>query len=152
MRRECRERFPRHRFQRKPLVNDSDMHHCMHVGIATPGWRGKRSQHSRRMRNPHFCVSCKRPIGVWSLNASYSLQYIFGRIAWCATVLQAFFCTQLWGQFRVALVVHLRWKALLRVPVGWPPCLCNCTKDTQIKTNIHMYIQVHMPLCMYTDQ
>ena len=27
MRRECRERFPRHRLQWKPLVNDPDMHH-----------------------------------------------------------------------------------------------------------------------------
>ena len=27
MRRECRERFPRHRLQRKPQVSDSDMHH-----------------------------------------------------------------------------------------------------------------------------
>ena len=27
MRRECRERFPRHRIQRKPLVNDPGMHH-----------------------------------------------------------------------------------------------------------------------------
>ena len=27
MRRECREHFPRHRFQRKPLVSDPDMHH-----------------------------------------------------------------------------------------------------------------------------
>ena len=27
MRRECRERFPRHRLQRKPLVSDPDMHH-----------------------------------------------------------------------------------------------------------------------------
>ena len=31
MRRECRERFPRHRLQRKPLINDPDIHHgtCM---------------------------------------------------------------------------------------------------------------------------
>ena len=27
MRRECRERFPRHRFQRKPIVNDPGIHH-----------------------------------------------------------------------------------------------------------------------------
>ena len=27
MRRECRERFPRHRLQRKPLVSDPGMHH-----------------------------------------------------------------------------------------------------------------------------
>ena len=34
MRRECRERFPRHRRQRKPLVSDPGMHHAtcvMHV-------------------------------------------------------------------------------------------------------------------------
>ena len=34
----------------------------MHVGIANPRWRGKRSQHSRRMRNQQFYVSGKRPI------------------------------------------------------------------------------------------
>ena len=33
MRRECRERFPRHRLQRKPLVSDPGMHHgTMHPG------------------------------------------------------------------------------------------------------------------------
>ena len=34
----------------------------MHVGIANPRSRGKRSRHSRRMRNPQFYVSGKRPI------------------------------------------------------------------------------------------
>ena len=70
MRRECRERFPHHRLQRKLLVSGPGMHHgtcdaraVMHVGIANPRWRGKRSRHSRRMRNPQFCVSGKRPIG-----------------------------------------------------------------------------------------
>ena len=42
MRRKCRERFPRHRLQRKPLVSDPDMHHgtcvthvpwCMSVSL-----------------------------------------------------------------------------------------------------------------------
>ena len=37
----------------------------MHVGITNPRWRGKRSRHSRRMRNPQFYVSDKRPMGVW---------------------------------------------------------------------------------------
>ena len=32
----------------------------MAVGIAIPCWRGKRSRHSRRMRNPQFYVSGKR--------------------------------------------------------------------------------------------
>ena len=37
----------------KPLVNDP----AMRVGIANPRWRGKRSRHSRLMRNPQFYVS-----------------------------------------------------------------------------------------------
>ena len=70
MRRECRERFPRHQLQRKPLVSNPGMHHgtCVtHVpwcmsGSLTCGGRGKRSRHSRRMRNPQFYVSGKRPM------------------------------------------------------------------------------------------
>ena len=38
MRRECRERFPRHRLQRKLLVKDPGM---MHVGIANPRYGGE---------------------------------------------------------------------------------------------------------------
>ena len=34
----------------------------MHVGIAYPWWWGKHSRHSRRMRNPQFYVSGKRPM------------------------------------------------------------------------------------------
>ena len=57
------------------LVRDPDMHNgtCVtHVpwcmsGLLTSGfiwsrWRGKRSRHSWRMRNPQFCVSGKRPM------------------------------------------------------------------------------------------
>ena len=66
----CRERFPP-----PSQVGDPDMHHgtCVtHVPWCMPGsltsgflwsrWRGKRSLHSRRMRNPHFHVSGKKPI------------------------------------------------------------------------------------------
>ena len=35
----------------------------MYVGIADPRCRGKRPRHSRRMRNPQFYVSDKKPIG-----------------------------------------------------------------------------------------
>ena len=70
MRRECRERFPHHRLQRKPLVSDPGMHHgtCVtHVpwcmsGSLNCGGGGKRSRHSRRMRNSQFFVSGKRPM------------------------------------------------------------------------------------------
>ena len=61
MRRECRERFPRHRLKRKPLVSDPGIHHgtCVtHVPWCMSGsltrWRGKRSRHARRMRNPQI--------------------------------------------------------------------------------------------------
>ena len=37
-------------------------HALMHVGIANLRWPGKRSWHSRHMRNPQFYVSGKRPI------------------------------------------------------------------------------------------
>ena len=60
-----------------PQFSDPDMHHgtCVtHVPWCMPGsltssflwirWRGKRSRHSRRMRNPRFCVSGKRPMGL----------------------------------------------------------------------------------------
>ena len=70
MRRECRERFPP-----PPRVGDPDMHHgtCVtHVLWCMPGsltsgflwyrWRGKRSRHSRRMRNLQCYVSGKLPM------------------------------------------------------------------------------------------
>ena len=57
-----------------PLVSDPDMHHgtgvthvpwCRPVSLTSgflwSRWRGKRSRHPRRMRNPQFCVSGKRP-------------------------------------------------------------------------------------------
>ena len=63
----------RERFPRPPRVRDPDIHHgtCVtHVPWCMPGlltngflwswWRGKRS---RRMRNPQFFVSGKRPVG-----------------------------------------------------------------------------------------
>ena len=49
----------------------------MHIRIANPRWRGKRSQPSRRMRNPQFYVSDKRPMVarpcsvMWSVKLSY---------------------------------------------------------------------------------
>ena len=63
-------------FSTPSRVSDPDLHHgtyVTHVPRCMPGslisdflWsrrRGKRSRHSRRMRNPPFCVSGKRPIG-----------------------------------------------------------------------------------------
>ena len=62
-------------FSPPSLVSDPDVHHgaCLtHVPWCMSGslssgflwnrWRGKRSRHSRRMRNPQFCVFGKRPM------------------------------------------------------------------------------------------
>ena len=67
-------------FTPPPQFSDPDMHHGMcvtHVPWCMPGsptggflwsrWRGKRSRHSRRIRNQRFCVSVKRPM-VWTLD------------------------------------------------------------------------------------
>ena len=62
-------------FSSPPRVSDPDMHHgtcvthvswCMSWWLTScflwSRWRGKRSRHSRRMCNPRFYVSGKRPI------------------------------------------------------------------------------------------
>ena len=68
--RECRERFPHHHWLTIPVCTMAravtHMPGCM-PGSLTHGflwrrWRGKRSRHSRRMRNPQFYISGKRPI------------------------------------------------------------------------------------------
>ena len=64
--------FPRYRFQRKSPVSIPGMHHgtcvthvpwCMSGSLIRDGGE-KRSRHSRRMRNPQFNISGKRPIAV----------------------------------------------------------------------------------------
>ena len=72
-------------FSPPPRISDPDMHHgtCVtHVPWCMPGsltssfiwsrWRGNRSRHSQRMRNPQFYVSGKRPIP-WNLLAHIPL-------------------------------------------------------------------------------
>ena len=65
-------------FSPPPLVSDPDMHHgtcvahvswCMSASLTSnflwSRWWGKRSRHSRRMRNAQFYVSDKRPM-IWT--------------------------------------------------------------------------------------
>ena len=68
MRRECQKRLPCHRIHRKLLVSDTGMHHdtyvthvswCMSGSLNLGG--GKRSLHSRRMRNPQFTYLTRGP-------------------------------------------------------------------------------------------
>ena len=65
MRREYRERFPRHCGLVIPTCISprvSGMPGSLTNGFIRSRWRGKRSRHSRCMRNPQFYVSGKRPM------------------------------------------------------------------------------------------
>ena len=46
------------------ITSRADARAVMHVGIPNPHWQGKRSRHSRRMRNPQFYVSRKRSMAI----------------------------------------------------------------------------------------
>ena len=84
-------------FSPPPRVSDPDMHHgtCVtHVTPCMPGslasgflwsqWRRKRFRHSRRMRNPRFYVSGKRPMAcclirvLGCISEFYTFTYIHG--------------------------------------------------------------------------
>ena len=71
-------------FSPQPLVSNPDMHYdmcvthvpwCMSESLTSGSlwsrWQGKRSQHSRRMRNTQFYVSGKRPIHRWPVNSPH---------------------------------------------------------------------------------
>ena len=81
MRRECRERFPRHRGWAIPTCITARASHtcrdaCRDQEQAVSfeiGGGGKRSRHSRRMRNLQFYVSGKRPI---LLSAPFELRFL----------------------------------------------------------------------------
>ena len=53
----------------------------MHVGIAHPRWRGKRSRHSRRMRTRNFAYLSRGPLGEYLLVLEDS-----GDIEWPSTL------------------------------------------------------------------
>ena len=116
-------------FSPPPWVNDPHMHHgtCVeHVlwcmsGSLTSGflwswWRGKRSWHSRHMRNLPFYVSGKRPMGtincyliktknnkgriLWTISRMYLLcphykSLLFGAIPKTANTMESYWCNMM---------------------------------------------------------
>ena len=91
-----------------PQISNPDMHHgtCVtHVPWCMPGsltsnflwsrWRGKHSRHSRRMRNPQFCVSGKRPMaGLFTANNPLYIVMYYGRTVILRELYLAPFCQQ----------------------------------------------------------
>ena len=89
MRRECRERFPRHHRQAIPTCitarawrtcRDACRDRYLAVSFEIGGG-GKRSRHSRRMRNLQFYVSGKWPMGKW-VKAVHAILYLSYNSLW----------------------------------------------------------------------
>ena len=117
----------------------------LHVGIANPRWQGKCSRHYRRMRNPQFYVSDKRPMG-WtgwiailvlyrlapSLNRTTAFPRVPAtRVMWHMSISRA----------RLARCRHARNKALLT----WSEITLK--KPTAYKGSFYLYITFN-PHCL----
>ena len=76
MRRECRERFPHQRFQRKLLVSDPGMHHgtCVTHRLASPRWRENVPSIPGAWSSRHFASLERGPslMYIWFLELHYS--------------------------------------------------------------------------------
>ena len=117
-------------FSPPPRVSDPDMHHgmCMtHMPRCMPGsltcgflwsrWRGKRSQHCRRMRNPQFYVSGKRSMQMMrSLVGSRPVikSWSFDTLQWRPKSPASRLFTQSFIQAQI--------NEHIKVPRHWPLC------------------------------
>ena len=114
MRRECQECFRRHRLNKWSRHTSRHVRHArtvMYVGIANPRWRVKHSRHSRRMCNPQFYVSGKKPMYMKMIKFKLERQKWNGRgsiTTQSGDVLYIFF----WK-------IHCEVDAIATVKVGW---------------------------------
>ena len=93
--------FPIDTFMESYYIYGRHTRAVMHVGNANPWWWGKCSRHSRRMRNPQFYVSGKRPMK-WKC---YRLYPLWKKGHWCTTLMFLWtlsFCTSCWTNSWVA--------------------------------------------------
>ena len=147
-----------------PLVSDADMHHgtCMtHVPRCTPGsltngflwvqWQGKRSRHTRRMCNPQFYVSGKRPITLRScerhiVSPHWSFDCLVNNLCWPTSKRH-----QSLHYLAFVRGIH-RWlvNSLNKGPVTGKSihlmmisCYLHCTEPIQI-------LSEHLPICWET--
>ena len=117
------------KFSPPPRVNDPDIHHGTCVanvpwclsGTVTNGflwirWRGKRSPHSRCMRNPQFCVSVKGPMGELSqsLFSEETIVHvdIFSHTQWWLCICLKFIKSDLEYSVTVVWYFHCVWNML----------------------------------------
>ena len=164
-------------FSPPPRVNDPDMHHgtCVaHVPWCMPGsltsgflWsrrRGKRSRHSRRMRNPQFYVSGERPIAN-ALGLRLSSIHPSTCFCWCSLIAVAW-PSQLmksfkWPRFSWLCDEHLTMEyhqiAKFMGPTWGPPGSCRPRIDpilapwTLLSGQLHVLIHWNIGT-LYVDR
>ena len=151
-----------------PRVSNPDMHQgtCVtHVPWCMPGsltsgfhwirWWGKRSRHSRRMRNPQFCVSGKRPIAVdnrHKQSRKSTTQEICTRFALCCGLLLSAFTHIPQGYFLVSRAVTQPWKIWLYSCEG-STMVYDMTKTERL-TTIHdlqqlLFLLINVQMCLH---
>ena len=116
MRRECRERFPHHRLQRKPLVSDPDIHQgtCVtHVGISNQRWRENAPGIPSACATHNFAYLARGPCihCVW-LHKAGRLRYNILRRHGKTTRIRYF--TALPPLFKICLVYLLCWTRVVK--------------------------------------
>ena len=123
MRRECQERFPRHRRWAIPTcitarASRTCRNACRDRQLSVSfeiGGGGKRSRHSRRMRNLQFYVSGKRPIEQeGKCSQRVQAQIIYDIYIWCIIFLS--------GNYQLLVSIHTCPVTTLHLKVF--NCLC----------------------------
>ena len=153
MRRECRERFPW-----APQVSDPDMHHgtCVtHVPWCMPGlltsgflwswWQGKRSRHSRRMRNPRFHVSGKRPMHTHTPLQLCYMRVMAFQITDDSNIYSTRFCgVNIKENIKTRIYDPLWGEYTNGMPLTKAQQCGNCRVMTSSCTHIHTHIHIHL--------
>ena len=125
-------------FSPPPRVSDPGMHHgtCVtHVPWCMPGsltsgflwsrWWGRRSLHSRRMRNLQFYVSGKRPMAHWHKQTPFCIfiMPLLQRVLWISSYV---WNALLWLIRRSGAIRGRPYKYYYRTIFVHEPCLIAC--------------------------
>ena len=148
MGRECRERFPHHRLQRKLLVSEPGMHHAravMHVQIANPV-AVKTFPAFPAHPQPTILVSGKRPMHLWRERVSHSSPYLVQKRPKAKTS----YFLRLWGNPPVAGRSPSQ-RTVMRITFSWHDAnmVSFCLKPNQLNNRQLGLQQTSIQLCMW---
>ena len=123
MRRECWERFPHHRLERKPLVRDPGMHHgtCVtHVSWCMLGSLIRGHDGGENVPGiPGACTTCNFTYltrGLWLLPIANGKLYSISQFTWLLVHGFVLICDSV--QFKSPSWCYYRWPGLLYAPTN----------------------------------